>query len=328
MHHERAGRNLGGGVEPDAGELGACLARASSQPTRSPMCRWCAPLAEPSAVRHLLLLLALLASPGTPLAQTTIPLEIVDGGYLYVRVRVADSIDARLLLDTGAGINTLSDAIFQRLGDRARDAGTHTGTRHNGERITGAVWTVPALTLGALRKRDVVVGRFAPPNADGMLSMDFFRDQPFTLDLHAGTLTLESASHLREIASRASSIPIRLKPNGPFELDFFVRLCIGGSVTAEAEFDTGAGFNMLMLRPEYMGRLGLTPDAKPRGALEYYVYSTFVPELHYCAAPAVRTEKQFVGFKEGLIYEGLVGHGAFRDRRLTIDIPGRRLLVH
>jgi hypothetical protein len=41
----------------------------------------------------------------------------------------------------------------------------------------------------------------------------------------------------------------------------------------------------------------------------------------------VRTVKQFVGFKEGLIYEGLVGHGAFRDRRLTIDIPGRRMLV-
>ena len=224
--------------------------------------------------------LSLFAATGAALGQTTIPLEIADGGYLYVQVRVADSVDARLLLDTGAGINTLSDAIFARLGDRARDAGAHTGTRHNGERITGTVWTVPALALGALRKRDVVVGRFAPPNADGLLSMDFF-----------------------------------------------VRLCIGDSVTAEAEFDTGAGFNMLMLQPEYMRRLGIAPDTKPRGALEYYVYSTFLPELHYCAARAIRTEKQFVGFKEGLIYEGLVGHGAFRDRRLTIDIPGRRMLV-
>ena len=98
-------------------------------------------------------------------------------------------------------------------------------------------------------------------------------------------------------------------------------------MTAEAEFDTGAGYNMLMLQPGYMRRLGISPDTKPRGALEYYVHSTFLPELHYCAAPAVRTEKQFVGFKEGLIYEGLVGHGAFRDRRLTIDIPGRRMLV-
>jgi hypothetical protein len=278
-------------------------------------------------MRFLLGILALFVSTRVAFGQTTVPLEIADGGYLYVHVRVADDVDAKLMLDTGAGINTLSDAIFEQLGDRARDAGTHTGTRHNGERITGTVWTVPSLSLGALRKRDVVVGRFAPPNADGLLSMDFFRDQPFTLDLRAGTLTLESASHLRELASSAASIPIRLKPNGPFELDFFVRICVGDSVTAEAEFDTGAGFNMLMLQPGYMRRLGISPDAKPRGAMEYYVYSTFLPEVHYCAAPAVRSARQFVGFKDGLIYEGLVGHGAFRERRLTIDIPGRRMLV-
>jgi hypothetical protein len=278
-------------------------------------------------MRYLLGILALFISTRFAFGQTTVPLEIADGGYLYVHVHVADDVDAKLMLDTGAGINTLSDAVFQQLGDRARDAGTHTGTRHNGERITGTVWTVPSLSLGALRKRDVVVGRFAPPNADGLLSMDFFRDQPFTLDLRAGTLTLESAGHLREVASSAASIPIRLKPNGPSELDFFVQLCVGDSATAEAEFDTGAGFNMLMLQPGYMRRLGISPDGKPRGAMEYYVYSTFLPELHYCAAPAVRTAKQFVGFKEGLIYEGLVGHGAFRDRRLTIDIPGRRMLV-
>jgi hypothetical protein len=278
-------------------------------------------------MRSLLGVLALFVSTGPAFGQRSMPLEIADGGYLFVHVRVADAVEAKLMLDTGAGINTLSDAIFERLGERARKAGTHTGTRHNGERITGTVWTVPSLSLGVLRKRDVVVGRFAPPNADGLLSMDFFRDQPFTLDLRAGTLTLESTSHLREIASSAASIPIRLEPNGPFELDFFVQLCVGDSVTAEAEFDTGAGFNMLMLQPGYMRRLGISPEGQPRGAMEYYVYSTFLPEMHYCAAPSVRSSKQFVGFKEGLIYEGLVGHGAFRDRRLTIDIPGRRMLV-
>src|SRR6185369_17135775 len=110
------------------------------------------------------------------------------------------------LLDTGAGINTLSDVVFARLGDRARDTGTHTGTRHNGERIPGAVWTVPSLTLGALRKRDVVVGRFAPPGADGMLSMDVFRDQPFALHPRAGALALEATSDLREIEASAASI--------------------------------------------------------------------------------------------------------------------------
>ena len=278
-------------------------------------------------MRGLVISLALVAITAKAHAQSSVRLEVADGGYLYVRVRVADSIEAKLLLDTGAGINTLSESILERLGARARDAGTHTGTRHNGERLTGPIWKVPSITLGALTKRDVVVGRFAPPNADGMLSMDFFRDQPFTLDFARGTLTLETESSTERIASRAAAIPIRLAPNGPHQLDFFVRVCVGDGVAAEAEFDTGAGYNMLMLHPSYMQRLGLAPDGRERGALEYYVYSTFLPELHYCSAPAVRTTRQFVGFKEGLIYEGLVGHGAFRDGRLTIDIPNRRMLA-
>lgn len=277
-------------------------------------------------MHRMLALTALLALPPVVAAQTTVPLEVADGGYLYVRARVADGVDARLLLDTGAGINTISESILGQLGDRVRDAGTHTGTRHNGETITGRIWSVSSLALGALRRENVIVGGFAPKGADGMLSMDFFRDQPFTLDFKGGTLTIETPAHLAEIAARAASIPIRLAGHGP-QLDFFVRVCVGDSVSAEAEFDTGAGFNMLMLQTSYMQRLGITPGERAAGPMEYYVHSTFLPELHYCAAPAVRTEKQFVGFKAGLIYEGLVGHGAFRDRRLTIDIPGKRMLV-
>jgi hypothetical protein len=277
-------------------------------------------------MQRMLALAALLALPPVAAAQTTVPLEVADGGYLYVRARVADSVDARLLLDTGAGINTISESIMNRLGDRVRDAGTHTGTRHNGETITGRIWSVSSLALGALWKENVVVGGFAPRGADGMLSMDFFRDQPFTLDFKGGTLTIETPAHLTEIAARAASIPIRLVGHGP-QLDFFVRVCVGDSVSAEAEFDTGAGFNMLMLQTSYMQRLGITPGERAAGPMEYYVHSTFLPELHYCAAPAVRVEKQFVGFKAGLIYEGLVGHGAFRDRKLTIDIPRKRMLV-
>jgi hypothetical protein len=272
-------------------------------------------------------LLIFFAAPVFLAAQTTMPLEINDGGYLFVHVRIADRIDAKLMLDTGAGINTISDSLFERLGDSLKVAGTHTGTRHNGEKITGPVWSLASLAVGGLRKENVVVGKFAPPNADGLLSMDFFRDQPFTLNLVDGTLTIETAAHVSEIAAGAEKIPIRLMTNGPNEIQFFVRVCPADGVDAEAEFDTGSGFNTLMLQPSYMAKLGLTGDGKPRGGLEYYVYSTFLPEMRYCAAPGVRATHQFVGFKDGLIYQGLVGHGAFRGRRLTVDIPRLRMLA-
>ena len=63
-------------------------------------------------MHRTLALAALLALPPVVAAQTTVPLEVADGGYLYVHARVADGIDARLLLDTGAGINTISESIL------------------------------------------------------------------------------------------------------------------------------------------------------------------------------------------------------------------------
>jgi hypothetical protein len=59
-------------------------------------------------MRYLLGIPALFISTSLAFGQTTVPLEIADGGYLYVHVRVADDVDAKLMLDTGAGINTLS----------------------------------------------------------------------------------------------------------------------------------------------------------------------------------------------------------------------------
>lgn len=212
--------------------------------------------------------LLVLATPAAALSQVVLPLEIADGGYLYVRARVAGDVEVRLLLDTGAGINTLSESVLRGLGTRARDAGTHTGTRHNGETSTGRVWQVPSLALGEFRKTDVVVGQFATQGADGLLSMDFFRDRPFTLDLAANRLTIDTPERLKQLATTALTIPIRLKPNGSHELDFFVKICVGDGVEADAEFDIGAGFNMLMLHP-FCPKCTFVPRPPfvPRGSL-------------------------------------------------------------
>jgi aspartyl protease len=276
-------------------------------------------------LRSMLCVLGMLAAISIASAQSSIPLEVTDAGFMFVRVRLADSIEARLMLDTGAGINTLSGPILKRLGSQAHGEGSYTGTRYDGEKLTAPVSSVSSIALGARVRRNVFVGEYAPDNADGLLSMDFFRDQPFTLDLKDGLLIIESRDHLADIAKHAAVIPIRLKATGPHELEAFVRVCAGDSVEAESEFDTGSGFNRFMLQPASMQRLGITPDGSNRGAPDY-VYATVLPELHLCDAPEVKTTRPFVGFKQGLIYEGLIGDGMFRDRRLTIDIPGRRML--
>ena len=176
----------------------------------------------------------------TAFAQTEIPLEIGDGGNLFVKVTLNDGHSARFALDTGAGINVISSKLFRELRPSLKEVGQHTGVRHNGERLTGMLYRLPALSIGSLRKTDVVIGEYDGLNGfDGLLSMDYFRDTPFTINFAEGKLTIETERSLKSISGRASRIPIRLKKNGEYELSFFVTLCVNDTVQAEAEFDTG-----------------------------------------------------------------------------------------
>src|SRR5438477_8054951 len=94
-------------------------------------------------------------------------------------------------------------------------------------------------------------------------------------------------------------------------LIFFVNICIDDSIQANAEFDTGAGFNMLMLNTKYLSKLNIDLKDKPRQDYGYYVYSTMLPRLSYCESVKLLQKNVFVGFKDGLIYDGLIGSGMF-----------------
>lgn len=79
--------------------------------------------------------------------RTIIPIEINDGGYIFVKVTVNGDTDARFMLDTGAGVNVISKELFEKIRATLKEEGLHTGTRHNGEQITGdALSPSPAFT--------------------------------------------------------------------------------------------------------------------------------------------------------------------------------------
>ena len=259
-------------------------------------------------------------------AQNEIPLMINDGGYIFLTVKINGNQSAKFMLDTGAGITVLSADLFRKY--RLEKAGMHTGTRHNGQSITGPVYTLPSLAVGTLIQRNLIVGEYDRlQNCDGLLSMDYFRNTPFTIDFINKKLILESSESVSHISAQAEKIPIRLKTNGKNELDFFVTVCINDSIAAQAEFDTGAGFNMLMLNNSYLQKLHIDIDKMPKRDYGYYVYSTFLPSLAYCGSATLKQKNIFVGFKEGLIYEALIGSGMFRNRKLTINIPRSEMLV-
>jgi len=92
---------------------------------------------------------------------------------------------------------------------------------------------------------------------DGIISMNYFENTPVTIDFIHKKLIFESSASLLRITARAEKIPVRLFRNGKDELSFFVSVCLNDKSQANAEFDTGSGFNMLMLQPKYMKLLNM-----------------------------------------------------------------------
>ncbi len=197
------------------------------------------------------------------LAQHTVPLELNDDGHLYIKVVVNDQDSARFMFDTGGGVNIISANLFDKIHSTLRGAGLHTGTRHNGEKITGMLYKIPSVSIGGFRKTGVTAGKLdAAVPYDGIISMNFFEDVPVTLDFVNRKLIIETENSLKEISSAAERIPIRPFRNGKDELSFFVTICLDDKEKAEAEFDTGSSANMLMLQPRYMALLNIMKPAR------------------------------------------------------------------
>lgn len=265
--------------------------------------------------------------------QTAIPLVINDGGYIFVKATLNDSITGNFLLDTGGGMHVLSGKYFEKVKNHAKSAGYFTGFRHNGERLDSEIYTLSAISIEGLRQEKPLVGYYAPLDEygmDGIISLKMFENQPVTIDFKNKQLIIETKESLQKLEKNAEVIPFTVQQYRDKALDIFIKICING-VPIEAEFDTGSGYNSLIINPFFMEKLGIKKEDckeqihdKEKNRKDYL---TKIPAGTVCAVPGVNGKEVDVTFREGLIYEGLIGSGWFRGKKLTIDIPNRRMLV-
>ncbi len=279
--------------------------------------------------------LFLLLNVGRVFAQE-IPLTILDGGHIIVSLKVNDTIPANFILDTGAGVTVMSSSFFNKISSTAKEIGFFTGFRHDGDRLDGELYSINSIELGGFEQTNII-GAVYPPldeyGIEGLLSMTFFRKKAFTIDYQNQKLRLLSKAEVDDIASNYKSVPISLHQKGDASLDISIPVCVDNKITVNAEFDTGSGHELFLLNPYYMNHLGLDSTRVPSNTYTTPIqkrrlkdYSSPL-ELTICNSnqPAV---SKTVLFREGLIYEALIGSGLFKDKSITIDIPGRRFFVH
>lgn len=129
------------------------------------------------------ILVGLLLSVATD-AQTgsrPIPFTVSsDTGLLMIPVSVGGDQTTPFVLDTGAGVSMLSQSLVDKLGGKA--TGQFTGFRLTGERLELQLFTIPELRVGPVLQRNVLVAGWNGLDQfhlAGMISLNFFRDQPF-----------------------------------------------------------------------------------------------------------------------------------------------------
>lgn len=268
------------------------------------------------------------------------PLFITEQGYIIVEVTLCDTVKANFILDTGAGANVLSQKTFDKIKALTTESGHFTGFRHDGDRLDGITYELPTLAIGEKVQQNTQIGVYPPLDTygvEGLVSMKFFEDKPFTIDFKNQELRFPGEEKLKELADEGTVLPLTLSVHTDIALDIFIPLCLNDAVEVTTLFDTGSGYGSLILNPYYLPQLikdsskvQTKPYTTPLSQKKQEDKIASIEAVDVCDASApdgLEMSEVPAVFREGMIYEALVGSALFRDHVITIDIPGKRLIV-
>lgn len=266
------------------------------------------------------------------------PIYVTEEGHLLVEVTLNDSVTGNFILDTGAGAIVLSQKMFDRVSSTAQESGFLTGFRHDGDRIDGIIYELPVISIGEVSMKLPQVGVYPPLDnfgIDGLLSLKFFENKPFSIDFKNQKITFHKAQEVQSMKEKGTTLPLSLYQHTNIALDIFIPICLNEKVTVNTEFDTGSGYGTLVVNPHYIKGLGIEGNeftistyTTPVSGNKIEDKTTRLSSMDICNSSFIKSNDVSVTFREGLIYEALMGTRLFSETKVTIDIPGKQFIVH
>lgn len=254
---------------------------------------------------------------------------------LTVPVRVGDT-QARFIVDTGIGVNLVSDALAAALGC-VPSGPPFTGQRMSGQEVSAPMTSVAEIQLGELAVRDVPVGIFdlsamaGLEGIDGFLSLQFFRSVPVTVDYPAGAIVIEDERSLARRVAAGTVVGADVKDNGPAtDVHLSLRLPSGRVISVEVD----AGSDELILHSALAADAGVdltdpgvrTIEGQDETGHTFTRYfSTVRGDVSLADAPRICQADPDVMFQE-IIYDGLVGDRFLRNFIVTYDLLRSRMV--
>jgi hypothetical protein len=261
-----------------------------------------------------------------------IPLTVSPEGFVIVPATLGGTIPAHVIFDTGAGMDVLAPSVIEKL--HGTPAGRFTAFRMWGDRLDVPLFTVSEISVGPIVKSNALVGAWEmldQLHLEGIVSVNDFRQQPFTLDFVNKVMVFETAKSLTQRRRAGKTSPLKFDEQRGITLDLFSDFLIGNQ-PGQCEIDTGSQNATVATR--FMAPLAIDKDGKDVKKREQknsdgvtaVRYKTTLPKIALAAAPQIAVADAPTTFAD-IIYDCVVGLDFWLGKVLTIDISGRQLIV-
>lgn len=290
------------------------------------------------------LVLAAACSPnaGSPAPRSTpngdaesaraIPFDYVGQSWMRVPARIGDGAETRMMIDTGMGVTLVTPEACARAG--CVREGSWSGQRMSGQTVELTIARVSSITVAGHRVENARVAVFESDDVihrdlgvEGIAGLDVFRDQPVTFDHPAMRVVLESPASLAARKASGTSVPARVKHDGP-STEIYLPLEIAPGVRAEMEVDSGSLH--MILDDRFMTTLGIDPDgpnierkdgSDETGAAYVRRYAKLPKAVHVPSEQAIGAPEGTTVMFQKIIHDGLIGQQFLKAHVVTFDLP-------
>lgn len=293
--------------------------------------------------------------------STSIPFRLGKKRALLVPVQVGDSLKSEFLLHTGLGFEVVSPELAKKLGMEA-------SPNHKVHPVTGGELDLSrgklsALAVGNRKETDLevvvaeprrFVGNDGETGVEGILSLAFFREHPFTVDYANQTLVLEDSESLSRRKAAGTKVECRLSdenvvalvslalkdkdpdPPSPTGLAGILSGITGGGGSPEppsawVQVDTACDSLLLdsklmfTLKVDATGSNITETEATDQNGVRTRRFASRMGKVGLGEGAAVSQLKQPVVFRK-LQAEGVLGQSFLSNYVVTFDLPGSELI--